>query len=210
MINGFCVKKGKSMSIIKKGDKFNFLTAIRFDHRDKQSRQHWLFKCDCGIEKVICVSNVKSGGTISCSCLNGKTITHGMEGTKTYKSWGAMKSRCLNKNNEHYKYYGGRGIIVCPKWLDFENFYKDMGEKPENKTLDRIDNNKNYCKSNCKWSTREEQMNNTRYNRLLTYKNKTQTIAQWARELSINYGTIYSRLKRGWSVNKALERRWDR
>ena len=130
---------------------------------------------------------------------------HGMVGTKTYKSWENMKQRCLNKNDdEHYKDYGGRGIKVCKRWMIFENFYGDMGERPKNKTLDRIDNNGNYCKENCKWSTQKEQNNNTRRNRLIIYRRKTQTMKQWAEELGINYTTLFWRLKNGWSVERAF------
>ena len=135
---------------------------------------------------------------------NGYKDIHKMCGTKTYKSWVGMKQRCLNKNNSRYKDYGGRGIKICPEWLNFESFYKDMGERPENKTLDRIKNNLGYSKSNCKWSTPKEQCNNRKNNVFLTYKGKTQTITQWADELNIEYKTLFMRLKRGWSVKRAL------
>jgi hypothetical protein len=155
------------MEIIKKGDKYNRLTAIKFDYRNKQSRQFWLFKCSCGNKKVIRVDRVKTGNTKSCGCLNFEPtrIIHGMSCTNTYRSWADMKSRCLNKNHKKYKYWGGRGITICKEWLGkngFQNFYKDMGNKPKNKSLDRIDNNGNYCKENCRWVTIEKQNNNRR------------------------------------------------
>lgn len=152
------------MIIIKKGDKFNYLTAIKFSYRDRYGAQYWLFKCDCGKEKILRVGCIKRGHTKSCGCLSDKEKTkHGMYGTRIYTSWGKMKDRCLNKNNHAYKNYGGRGIKICPEWLNsFENFYRDMGERPEGKSIDRIDNNGNYEPSNTKWSTPKEQMNNTR------------------------------------------------
>jgi hypothetical protein len=131
---------------------------------------------------------------------------HGMRGTRVYNSWQAMKKRCLNKNRKNYKYYGGRGIVVCEKWMEFENFYKDMGECPRGKTLDRINNNLGYFKENCCWSTPRQQNNNRRDNHFLVYKGKTQTIAQWSRELDINYKTIYSRIKRGWNIEKIFNK----
>lgn len=131
---------------------------------------------------------------------------HGMFGTGTYKSWEQMKQRCLNSNCKVYNRYGGRGITVCKRWLGkngFINFYRDMGDKPKNKTLDRIDNNGNYCKKNCRYATYKEQNNNKRSNILITYNNKTQSIKQWSEELNINYSTFYWRIKNGWSVERS-------
>lgn len=195
--------------IIKKGDKFGRLTAVRFDHINHS--QYWLFKCDCGIEKLLRVSLVKNGQIQSCNCLNNEVRKsgnngrkHGMVGTITYGTWQAMIQRCSDKNCTGYILYGGRGITICKEWIKFENFYRDMGDRPENKTLDRIENNKGYYKENCHWATPKEQANNTRANHLITYKNKTQTISQWSKELEINYFTLCGRLCRGWSIEKAL------
>ena len=198
MSKGICKRK----VIIKKGDKYNKLTAIKFDHMG--NCQYWLFKCDCGNKKVICIGNVRNGHTRSCGCLqkeiakkiceNGRT--HGMCKTSVYKSWTGLKDRCLNKNCKSYEDWGGRGITVCDRWLKFENFYKDMGECPKNKSIERIDNNKGYYKKNCKWATRKEQANNKRNNHLIMFKGKTKTIAQWAEELNINPGTLYSKVYR--------------
>ena len=124
--------------------------------------------------------------------------------TGTYVSWYGMKTRCFNKNYKDYKYYGGRGIKVCNSWMKFENFFEDMGERPEGKTLDRIDNNGNYCKENCYWATRKEQANNRRSNRYLTYKGKTQNVSEWAEELNINKNDISNRLNLGWKIERIL------
>ena len=181
--------------IIKKGDKFNKLTAIKFCHKDKHGCQCWFFKCDCGKEKVIVVNNVKNGHTKSCGCWK-----HGMTNTKTYYSWVSMKTRCFNKSDEHYKNYGARGITVCNEWLGkngFQNFYKDMGERPRKKTLDRIDNDGNYELSNCRWATSKEQGNNQRSNHLVTYKGITKNVTQWAEILGIKRKTLFERARRG-------------
>lgn len=124
--------------------------------------------------------------------------------TKTYNVWSSMKQRCLNKNNPSYKNYGGRGIMVCSRWAVFKNFLTDMGEMPKNKSIDRINNNGNYCKSNCRWADKFQQANNRRTNHLLTFKGKTQTVSQWAEELNINNNVIYGRIRIGWSIKKAI------
>ena len=197
--------------LIKKGQKFNKLTAIKFSHKVKYTK-HWLFKCECGNKKVFCVGNIKNGHTKSCGCYNKEKLSerkiHGMCKTKTYMSWSALKNRCLNSNNPHFKNWGGRGIMVCKEWMKFENFYRDMGEIPENKSIDRIDNNGNYCKENCCWSSPKQQQNNRRNNCLLTYQNKTKTVKQWSEELEINVKTIYARIKKGWSVERTLTKKF--
>ena len=193
-------------SSIKKGDKYNRLTAIKFSHKNKKYNQYWLFECDCGNKRIIRVGSVKNEDTKSCGCLmkKGNNLKHGMFGTKIYGIWTQMKKRCFNKNCKVYKNYGGRGITVCKEWMKFENFYRDMGDRPEGKTLDRIKNNLGYCKKNCQWATWEEQENNRRNNRFLTYNDKTQTVSQWAKELNINCSTLFGRVRNGWNTERAL------
>jgi hypothetical protein len=124
-----------------------------------------------------------------------------------YTAWLAMKSRCYNHKNDRYNNYGGRGIKVCEKWLEsFENFLADVGFKPTKEhSLDRINVNKDYCKENCKWSTRHEQANNKTTNIKITYNNKTQTLLQWCDELNLHYDTMRSRIFRyNWDVEIAF------
>lgn len=150
---------------IKAGDKFNYLTAIKFHSKNTAGKQFWFFRCSCGIRKIVCVNNVKNGTTKSCGCLQRKIATkHGMANTKTYNNWHGMKTRCYNKNEKNYKYWGGRGIKVCKRWMKFENFLEDMGECPKGKSLDRKNNDKGYCKENCRWATPKQQANNRRDN----------------------------------------------
>ena len=206
------IYKRKFKTTIKAGDKFGRLAAVKFSHRNKWCGQHWMFICDCGNKKEISLSDVERGHTKSCGCLNSETLKkrmtkHGMTKTKIYKTWMGMKIRCYNKNSSNYKNYGGRGLAVYPEWLcenGFENFYNDMGEIPKGKSLDRIDNDKGYCKSNCKWSTPTEQANNTRKNHFLTYNNITLTISQWEKRLSTKPFTIHRRIRRGWTIERAL------
>lgn len=123
-----------------------------------------------------------------------------------HKNWSDMKQRCFNKNNPRYKDWGGRGITICKRWMKFENFLADMGERPKGKSLDRIDNNGNYCKENCRWATRKEQQNNTRQNRIITYKGKTQNLTQWAKELKIDRQKLTNMINSGKSMEKVIHR----
>ena len=130
--------------------------------------------------------------------------THKMSYTSTYKTWESMKQRCLNPKYTGYKNYGGRGIKVCDRWLKFENFYKDIGKRPNNRTIDRIDNNKGYYKENCRWANKTTQVNNRRDNRLIKYKGETKTLPEWARFYEINLNTLKWRIYSGWEVEKAF------
>lgn len=197
--------------IIKEGDKFGRLTAVRFDHKVK-THQYWTFKCSCGNEKAIYIYDVMIGKTKSCGCLKKKLMserfkTHGMRYTKIYAVHNSMKERCLNPDCKDYKNYGNRSIKVCPEWLGkngFINFYEDMGICPEGKSLERKNNNLGYCKENCRWATPKEQANNKRNNHLITFNGKTLNIVQWAKKLNVNPDVIYKRVYRGWSVERAL------
>jgi len=124
-----------------------------------------------------------------------KRVMHGKSKTRAYNSWTAMKQRCDNKGHISYNVYGGRGISICEEWYCFKTFLKDMGERPEGTSIDRIDNNKGYSKENCVWSSNKDQMNNRNCNRLVTYKNKTKTLAQWAECLGISPSGLARRIK---------------
>jgi len=115
-----------------------------------------------------------------------------------------MKQRCLNKSKHKYPQYGGRGITICERWLSFANFYGDMGRKPENRTLDRIDVNGNYEPTNCRWATVEQQMNNTTKSRRITCNGETKTLQQWANFVGSKRETIAYRLNAGWPIEKSL------
>lgn len=122
-----------------------------------------------------------------------------------YPGYVAMKGRCNNPRKSDYSYYGGRGIKVCDSWMEsFDNFIKDMGPRPDGRTLDRIDVNGNYCKENCRWATFEEQCNNTRRTVKIEFEGQEMSLSQWERYVGVNKNTISYRLKNGWTVGEAL------
>lgn len=122
----------------------------------------------------------------------------------TYGVWSSMIQRCNNPNCYDYKYYGAKGITVTEYWLKFENFFKDMGSQPPNKTLDRIKGKLGYYKENCRWATWLIQGRNRESVRKFTFNGKTLYLSEWADEFKIKYGTLDGRLRKGWSIEKAL------
>jgi len=201
----------KTKYFIKQGDKFNRLTAIKKedDFLTKKGIKYpvWSFKCDCGqiITSIIYSVVKKNPRTKSCGCYS-KEITlkrqfkHGLSHSSEYDSWYSMYKRCHDNKTANYSEYGGRGIKVCERWRKFENFYADMGKRPEGTTLDRIDVNGNYEPKNCRWATRKEQANNRR--NTIIYKGETSTEA--SHRLGGAYYLVWSRLKRGWNIDSAF------
>lgn len=146
---------------------FGRLTVIRFSHK-KESHRYWIVRCECGIEKVMRQQAFVGGASVSCGCYQKEIAEkickqrtkHGKYGSPTYMTWRSMLSRCYFPSQDSYKYYGGKGIVVCDRWHKFENFLSDMGERPDEKTIDRINNNLGYFKENCKWSNGHQQRMN--------------------------------------------------
>ena len=134
-------------------------------------------------------------------------ITHGKRYTRLYNIWVKMKQRCFDKNHTYYERYGGRGIKICKEWKNdfmcFHNWAMSNGYQ-DNLTIDRIDNNGDYEPSNCRWITLQEQCNNRSTSKLITYKNETHSIADWARKLGTSRNVIWYRLSKGWSIEKTL------
>ena len=152
------------------GKRFGKLTVIKRVHNEKNKHARWLCKCDCGNEVVVQSQSLKKS-TKSCGCLLVELhLTHGQAGTRLYNIWNVMKQRCGNPNNHNYKEYGARGISVCEDWKrSFETFQEwamKTGYNPDLKrgecTLDRINNDGNYCPENCRWVTMKEQCQNRR------------------------------------------------
>lgn len=163
-------------------------------------------ECPCGKPYQRRKDRIKLDA-ICISCTRSKGASqHGMCKTPEYKAWGKMKERCNNSKCKSYHNYGGRGILVCDRWLhSFKNFLIDMGMRPSPKhSLDRINNNDNYFPENCKWSTATQQTNNQRKTVFFTYKGKTQSVSEWGREYNIEPFVLHGRINTGWPIEKAL------
>ena len=147
------------------GFKFERLSVIDISYSNNQGR-HWKCICECGKYVIVRTSQLLNKNTKSCGCYRKHIKTkHGHSGMRssTYRSWENMKDRCINSTSSNFKYYGGRGIKVCDRWLNsFQNFLSDMNEKPVGTSLDRIDNDGNYEPSNCRWATFKQQAQNRR------------------------------------------------
>ena len=167
----------------------------------------WRCLCSCGNYTHVSVQNLEKGHTKSCGCLAKKLsserltkrlTTHGMFRTPIYKTWERIKARCNNPNAVGYKNYGGRGIKLCARWNEFENFFADMGERPKGLSIERKDNDKGYSPENCKWVTQKEQCRNKRNNRII----KGKSIAEWSEILNLPYNILYYRISSGWDWEK--------
>lgn len=246
------------------GTRFGRLTFIRRVRIGSQLR--CVCRCDCGTETTVTVGKLTTGATKSCGCLRKRVGSeasaykhgHAVNGRRspTMTVWSNMIDRCTRNSHVEWHNYGGRGIKVCKRWLTFENFLQDMGERPGLQyRLERINNNAGYSPKNCRWATQREQMRNTRHNhfvdvdgtricqkdaadllgvprdrlkrlerhgfklstqdasflqnvhmngRLITFRGKTQSVTHWALEIGISRNALYSRLRRGWTIERAL------
>lgn len=198
--------KGKNCIDIT-GVKFGNLTAVQRVERN-DARSHWLCKCDCGNEKILLLSSLKSGDTKSCGCQKIKLISkHGGSRTKLYVVWQGMNRRCADPRVEGFDGYGGRGIAVCEEWKDsFSAFQKWSIENGYSSglSIDRIDNNKGYGPDNCRWATARTQQNNTRRTRFIEIGGVVKPLQYWSDESGVSAPTIKERLKRGWDPKRAV------
>lgn len=195
------------------GERFGKLVAIKTIGKNKNGGYLWQCKCDCGNEIIANVGNLKNGHTKSCGCLRAdrckmKFTKHRLEHTRLYGIWYDMRLRCYDEKNISYNRYGGRGVTICDEWKnDVKSFYDwsmANGYK-DSLTIDRIDNDGNYCPENCRWVTVKEQASNRRSNILVTHNGKTQTMKEWAHEVGIPYKAVWARMQKlGWSAERAL------
>jgi hypothetical protein len=143
------------------GQTFSRLTVLAFAGANKHGKSMFWAQCSCGSVIKVLGSSLTTKNTKSCGCLFVESkIRHGMYGAREYETWRSMIGRCHNPKSYDWKRYGGRGIMICPRWREFKNFFADMGVRPVGKTLDRVDNDGDYCPSNCRWATYKEQRAN--------------------------------------------------
>lgn len=190
------------------GKKFNKLTAIKFSHMDENYCQFWLFKCDCGNEKIIKMRNVELGTTVSCTChIRKLTTKHGYTNNPVFNIWKKIKARCHDSNDQAYAYYGGRGLSMSEEWKDsFDTFVRDMGVRPsKNHSIDRIDNDIGYSKENCKWSTKHEQQMNRRNTIYVDYNGEKVKLFELCEKINVDYVRTFKRIMYyGWDIEKSI------
>jgi len=196
------------------GRRFGKLVALeRTEGRTKSGGLMWRFLCDCGRRVERASAYVSKGATTSCGCLRLKRCFAGNVTVRFFAIYSGMHKRCEVSETIGYARYGGAGISVSKEWSTLKSFSYDMyasytkhvekhGE--QNTTIDRIDNTKGYSKGNCRWATIKQQACNRKNNILVTIQEETKVLSQWVEELNLNYGTVYSRIKRGWKPEDAL------
>jgi hypothetical protein len=200
----------KALDLI--GKKFNRLLVVKKNGR-KNQKVMWECVCDCGNTTFVSTFYLTHNKVRSCGCLHKEQLierntTHNQRHTNLYETWKKMKDRCRNINTKEYKNYGGRGVKVCDEWInDFQSFYdwSYSNGYAEHLTIDRIDNNGNYCPENCRWISLKEQQRNKRTNKMISYKGQVRCLSEWCEILNLKYPTINGRLHRNWSIEKAFE-----
>lgn len=166
----------------------------------------------CGGYFITDGSSLRAGRSKSCGCVARSTFgprmkKHGQATSRTYRIWCGMRRRCEDLSSKKAHLYAKKGVGVCLRWQSFECFLSDMGVAPPGMSLDRINGDLGYFKENCRWATAEQQGNNTSANRNITHDGRTQSIAKWAQEIGIKQNTLAYRIRRGWTVERALTER---
>jgi hypothetical protein len=202
----------KQIVIPKTGEKFGRLEIISSAWADASGRKVVRCLCTCGNFKTVKPSDLRRGAVTSCGCAHADVARknlpdpiHGMSATPEHHIWRGILTRCRCVRSKYFPRYGGRGITVCERWSAFSNFIEDMGLRPGGAfTIERKNNDGPYSPENCIWATRKTQNRNKRTNRLLSYNGETKPVSQWAEELGIQPVRIFTRLRRGFTTERAL------
>lgn len=205
------------------GQTFGHLVVLNDSGKRVNKKIMWLCKClRCDTLKAVRCDHLKFGKVVSCSCWmrdaaierslstasgSAAVKTHGLSRHRVYRVFKTMIARCYTKGNERYDDYGGRGIKVCERWRcgeGFPNFVADMGLPPDGTSIDRRDNDGDYCPENCRWATASEQARNKRSSRYVVYAGETVLLAVLAERVGVPYKELHRRLARGWSMDRAV------
>lgn len=188
------------------GNKYGRLNVKSFSGNNSRGVSLWLCECDCGNVKTVPSDYLTTGRTSSCGCISKEhphNLRHGGKHTKLYNIWRAMKQRCLLKTCNAYRLYGGRGIKVCDEWIGFAKFqeWSLVNGYAEGLSIDRINNDGDYCPNNCRWADIFVQMNNTSRNRVISFRDERETMAEWARSFGLKYSLMSKWVRKGRSMN---------
>lgn len=200
------------------GQHYGRYTVLEYIGQNKDHKAVWKCRCECGTIKNVSGKDLRSGNTKSCGCYNRDKAMqnpalwkpkHGLSKHPLHQVWSDIKTRCYNKKDRSYKWYGARGIKLCDVWMDFKAFYEwSIKNGYENGlTLDRINPNGNYSPDNCRWVGMKIQQNNRRNNKMLNINGVSKTMSEWADEYDVNYRLVKSRIRAGWTPEKALSQR---
>lgn len=204
--------------MIENGSRFGRLIVVGSEiraHANGSKRRFYICRCECGGLALAPASSLRTGNTTTCGCLQrekaaSRLRTHGESGaagrrTAEYAVWAGMLNRCRSSASKQFSDYGGRGISVCDRWSDFANFLADMGRRPSsNHTIERQNNDRGYEPGNCVWATKVEQARNKRSNVMVEYRGVKMSLAAAAEQAGIKQNTVTVRLRRGWTVERAL------
>lgn len=228
---GICRKRNSSYELEQKiknsiGQKFGKLTIVDISHKPNDGKTYVKCCCDCGNFVDVLPNQLFREQIKSCGCSkNNNEILKNSKSTSSgnykdgrtkhplYGVWKQMLDRCENPSAKHYDRYGGRGIKVCDEWHDFWKFVEwsdSVGGRPKGYTLDRKDNDGNYCSENCRWASWETQTRNKSSNIVIEYNGVSKTLVEWSDEIGINHQTLLNRLNRGWSVDRAFTEKPNR
>lgn len=192
------------------GEVYGRLTVKRKERDKLTGSPVWVAECVCGNETRTTQACLTTGHTKSCGCLRLEALSENRKANRgkrhvdqrkqehpDYRRWVDMRSRCNNPNHHAYAHYGGRGITICKRWDDFWAFVTDMGSRPLGTTMHRKNNDKGYCKSNCKWATRDEQAAEKQNTIKITIGGVRKPLVEWVRESGLKYGTVRKRWANG-------------
>ena len=199
-----CLYDSRRLKLV--GRQFGRLAVVKAVGRNGHGQALFACNCNCGNSVTVLGTCLRRGDTRSCGCFKKeKSTTHGKSLTREYTIWKAMNQRCYNPKNDRYAHYGQRGIMVCRDWRNsFEAFFADMGPCPPHYSIDRLDNDGNYEKENCRWSSASEQVLNQRRNRLVTFGGEVLPLTAMARKYGFSKHVLLSRLNAGWTETAAL------